>query len=474
MATILGNGNITFGDNTAQSTAPRTAAKLMNCDDQNTAYRHAFAIMSDGTVMGWGYDQTYTLGTGRTGIDRQLPVQVGFPPSFPGASEVHTQHNLASCCIDVNGQLWTWGRNDYGSCGIGSTANVKSPTNVSLIVNNSIYGKTVVQVAYPCGIQDVPFILVRCSDGTVHACGYNGYGQCGNGNTTDQYYFVRCGTLTGVTHIACGRQQYTACAAVVSGSMYVWGYNGDYQLGTGNNVSSSTPSLRNNGSLAGKTVTKVGASYRTLYALCSDNTLHGMGNQADGEFGVGTTTNYTTPVQCNTNVASFMSASYDGPIVSIIKTDNTVWWAGHANGMTPLVVTATDAYGNPTAYGNSNTRLWYQVTGWSGTPQKVIHTGTGGYKTLYILTTAGYVYTIGYNNLGQGGTGDDSSPYLTTNAQLVKCDLASDISCYGDGYDTCLMILTRKGVVKVSGTHANWANGSGVYDSINVPAPLNL
>ena len=475
-----GTTQITNTSNTLINSGYTYPVKLMNTDDQNTAYRHAFVIMSDGSVMGWGYDQTYTLGDGSTGINRKFPVQVGFPPSFPGAFEVHTAHNLSSACIDVNGQLWMWGRNDYGSCGVGTATNVKSPVNVSLIASNSIYGKTIKQVAYPCGIEGVDFVLVLCTDGTVHACGYNGYGQCGNGNTTNQSYFVRCGTLTGVTQISSGRERYTTCGAVTGGALYVWGYNGDYNLGNGNTTSNVySPQLRSNGSLSGKTVTKFGASRLTMYALCSDGTLHGWGNAVDGQLGLGNRSAQTTPAQLNTNVASMQTAAYEYTIVTILKNDGTAYYAGNESYILPYTIDNGDD-----TYSQNITNLWYQLTGYTGTIQKIVHGGTGSYNFIHLLMTDGSVWAYGYNGNGQLGVGNDQTNFPNgtniagTNGYagpvLVKCDAVADIGTYGDGSAANIMLLTRRNKIKISGTQGDWAHGLGVDNNVYVPSPLNL
>lgn len=506
MSAILGNGTVTFGDGTIQSTnTANTLAssgvvyptKLMNTETQPNTYRHAFAIMSDGRVKGWGYDQTYTLGTGNTGTNRNLPADVGFPNNFPGAAQVIPNLQLTSYCIDVNGQLWSWGRNDYGSCGNGTTAVVTTPQNVSLLASSSIYGKTVTYVATPCGTEEVDFVMVLCSDGTVHACGYNAYGQCGNSNGTNQSYFVRCGTLTGVTAISCGRARYTACMAVSAGTLYTWGYGGDSQLGGGSNASVSAPTARTGNSLTGKTVTAVGSSQLCCYALCSDNTFHGCGNQNYGQFGIGNRSAYNVWTQINTGVAAFRSSMYDYGIVTVLKTDNSVYYAGYEGYLLPNNINTPyytdtrtyDIYGNVTGGGINGpydswsqnvTNLWYQITGLSGTVQKIIQLGTGSYNSIAILMTNGTIYSCGYNGYGNTGTGvaqtylpiAAETPTGYTGPKLVLCDLAADIGSYGTSNISVLMILTRKGKIKVAGHPADMQTSlqqSVIYTPTTIP-----
>lgn len=481
MSTELVQTGVKFPDATIQTTAASSslvyAVKLMNTDDQTTAYRHAFAIMNDGSVKGWGANGNGQLGVGYTTVIPQAQ-DVAFPPDFPGAFEVHTSNEIAQYCIDKTGQLWAWGRNAYGEIGVGSTAVVRIPVNVSKIASNSIYGKTIVQVAVPCGIEDVGFVLVRCSDGTVHACGYNGYGQCGNGNTTQQNYFVRCGTIT-ATWIACGRENYTACSAVVGGVLYNWGYNGDAQLGNGNTTSNVyTPTARTAGSLAGKTIVKSFASRFCQFALASDGTFHGAGNQNDGSFGIGTTSVYYAWTQINTNVKDAQCAHYEYSQVTIQKNDNTVWLSGHPAYVSPNTVANPDGYGGY-YYTQQDTHIWKQMTlptvinGVSVTPQKVVHGGTGSYNFIAVLMTNGWIYTCGYNGNGMLGLGDYVARTYDAPG-VVLCPLAQDIGTYGHGSEGCLLILTRNNKVMVSGYGGEYCNGTYNANTNNVPLQINF
>ena len=500
MAITLGNGTVTFGDNTVQATAENYPTKLMDTTHQNNPYRHSFVIMSDGGVKAWGYNATGILGTGDTTVVPGVG-DVGFPPSFPGAASIYTNRTLNSFCIDVNGQLWSWGRNDYGSAGNGTAVAIYTPYNASNNASNSIYGKTVTYVAVPNGQEEIDFVMVLCSDGTVHACGYNGYGQCGDGTTTNRYNFVRCGALAGVTSISCGRERYTSCMAISSGVMYNWGYNGDYELGTGNTTSSSSPASRMTGSLSGKTATYVTNGYLCQFVLCSDNTLHGVGNQQQGQLGIGNTTVYSTFQQMRTGVQSVVAGGYDYPLTVIITTSNTVYFAGNDSYIIPYTVNTPyytyDIYGHVTggpfnSWSKVITNGWYQVTGWSGTVSKVGWMGTGGYNSLFVMNTAGTIYSYGRNGYGQLGAGRPDQPNvfmpygsLTTGNTdpntgtiigplTVCCDAAADFSTVGEADLTGICILTNKKKVKYSGYGGDYASGATQAYTKWVPTTVNL
>lgn len=491
MPTELRSNGVNFPDGTTQTTAMGAhgmwPTKFMSCEDQNTAYRHAFAIFKDGSVRGWGHGGWWRLGLGANDRHSNVAVSPAFPATFPGAAAIHTSNEVHQAVVDVNGQLWTWGVNAYGQCGVGHANPVKVPTNISTIASNSIYGKQVWKIWLPCGAEDVGFMLIHCTDGTVHACGYNGYGQCGNGNTTNQYYTVRCGTLTGVTHISCGRENYTTCTAVANGQLYSWGYNGDYQLGTGNTTSVSTPTLRNANSLAGKTITKAVAGYLTVMALASDGTLHGAGNQNSGSFGVGNTSVYSTFTQINTLVSDFYNSGYDYHVAIVKKTDNKLWMAGSNNYVVaPVTVqTGTDGYGNP-IYSTSTPAMttWTEVkfpaavNFTSVYPIKFIKGGTGSYNTFLALMNDGSVYAWGYNGNGALGIGDDGigSVYATgtSTAKQVLIRACADIALWGHGSETSSGFITNDRGLYGCGYGGTWANGWIQEVTHFAPIPIQI
>ena len=77
--------------------------------------------------------------------------------------------------------------------------------------------------------------LVLRKDGTVWASGWNNYGQCGNGNTTNQSYLSQVkgqngvGYLNNIVQITC--EETTSHALAADGTVYSWGRNVEGQLG---------------------------------------------------------------------------------------------------------------------------------------------------------------------------------------------------------------------------------------------------
>lgn len=73
--------------------------------------RNTFALTADGEVLAWGWNARATLGMGYRGPPEPKPRRI---PGLKGIEIVQVAlggwHVLA---LDVNGQVWAWGGNEY-------------------------------------------------------------------------------------------------------------------------------------------------------------------------------------------------------------------------------------------------------------------------------------------------------------------------------------------------------------------------
>lgn len=428
----------------------RSATKALKLAE-NSANTQPFSlnkmgvIMTDGSIRAWGNNANYELGDG-TASARSYPTRSAFPPGFTGASKLYYQ--AASCvyCIDNSGNLWAWGLNDYGQCANDNQLVTRVPFNASADAANSLYGKTVIQVALACGIQSATMTLALCSDGTVHSCGYNGYGQLGLGDLTLRTRFQQLPVLAGITSIACGREYYTACYAVKSdGKLYSWGYNGDGQLGDGTTTNVSIATLRTGGTLSGKTITKVFGTNNGAFAIDSLGNLHAWGtNTTYGHLGNGTVSNQFTPVQSVTGgMVDVYAGSYDYPVTYIKKSDNSLWACGAgdywANGISPV---------------GTNSGTFTQISFGGVAVTKAVHGGTGGYNWGAALLANGQVKTWGYNGNGVLGNGTVTASGAAVQTMLTGNRSVVDICAYCSSSNQALVMLMDDGQVLVVGTGA--------------------
>mgnify|MGYP001270538448 FL=1 len=135
--------------------------------------------------------------------------------------------------------LYAWGYNGYGQIGDSTTSTRTVPTQISF--NPSSYGR-IVEIWATGGQYGQLFVLT--DRGHLYAVGYNGYGQLGQGDTSNRSNLSSSrvdsnafGTLTGssgrVKKFSCNGSGSHGFNALVrgDGSVYTWGYNGYGNLG---------------------------------------------------------------------------------------------------------------------------------------------------------------------------------------------------------------------------------------------------
>lgn len=251
------------------------------------------ALCSDGTLVTWGSNNSGTAGNGTSG-DSAVPVAVDQTGVLAGKRVVSIAAGTDSCfALCSDGTLAAWGDNQMGQLGDGSNTNRSRPVLVSK--TGALAGKTITAVA--SGLQHT---YALCSDGTLAAWGRNVEGQLGNNTLTDSLVpvaVVRTGVLSGktITSISCGAQYGMALCS--DSTLATWGLNNSGQLGIGSTSLSRVPvAVNRNGVLAGKTIVFATAGYNHAYALCSDGTLASWGLNDTNQLGDDTGTNRTLPV----------------------------------------------------------------------------------------------------------------------------------------------------------------------------------
>jgi alpha-tubulin suppressor-like RCC1 family protein len=137
---------------------------------------------------------------------------------------------------------------------------------------------------------------------TLYSWGNNNYGQLGVGTTTNSNIpvAVNVTVLSGktVTKIASGGT--TSFAITSDGLLYSWGYNGNGQLGDGTKTNRVYPVAVNmSGVLSGKTISKVFCSAANTFVLTSDGMAFSWGSNTYGQLGDGTITTQVYPVSIN-------------------------------------------------------------------------------------------------------------------------------------------------------------------------------
>lgn len=190
-------------------------------------------VDADGSLWMWGDNSSGELGNGGTGntqgfggFCQTVPVKVMSDVSFVSSGDNHT------AALKTDGSLWLWGANLYGQLGKDGAANFGDSNGRPC---QSIPIKVLDDVAsVSCGSNHTAAIK---TDGSLWMWGYNVSGQLGNGfdgtfnGLSDVCQPTPIKVMDDVASVSCGRS-HTA-AIKTDGSLWMWGSNGNGELGNG-------------------------------------------------------------------------------------------------------------------------------------------------------------------------------------------------------------------------------------------------
>lgn len=211
----LGNGTTT--NSNSPSKVGTSKWQVVSSHFSNT-----LAIRDDGKVFAWGNNTYGQIGDG-TATVRTSPAQVGNSTwASVGCG------GLVSFAIRDDGKLFAWGYNGYGAYGTGSFSQSSTPAQIS----NDTW-KSVCSGGYHS-------LAIR-SDSRLFAAGLNVAGQLGNASFLDRQS----------TRVQIGQDTWSAlpekaaennsCAIRSDRTVFCWGDNGWGQIGDGTTTDRRTP-----------------------------------------------------------------------------------------------------------------------------------------------------------------------------------------------------------------------------------------
>ncbi|MBU1239747.1 hypothetical protein KKF84_10930, partial [Myxococcota bacterium] len=192
---------------------------------------HSCAVDNLGNAWCWGKNNGYQLGTGDT-ADMNSPSAV--LPS--GAHFVETScGSNHSCGLDETGQVWCWGRNDYGQLGIGNmgVAFSGSPLPVVLPVGRSFTSVTSGWL-FTCALDDL---------GEAWCWGNNMFSSLGNGTQDYSSIPTPVSMPAGKEFVQISTSNRHVCAVDSTGGGWCWGQGISGQLGDSSMSDKSVPTL---------------------------------------------------------------------------------------------------------------------------------------------------------------------------------------------------------------------------------------
>ena len=252
----------------------------------------AYFLTKEGRVYACGTNTEGNLGNG-TSVNQLTPVQCGALTNIVEVSVCGGPH--AVYALQDDGSLWVWGDNRWGQLGLGDTIKRETPLRHPSFENASLKAvkKAVIACGYaPDGNNPAGYGIVLQADGTILTTGWNGEGQLGVGDTTERHHFTPLKVPEGeiFVDIFCGDGQHGSGGAITKqGELYLWGYNGYGQLGTGNTERQLTP-FKPNAPFQRSVTRSVfggGCSYEGCIVQAG-NALWAAGYSETGATGIGT------------------------------------------------------------------------------------------------------------------------------------------------------------------------------------------
>ncbi|PKI66121.1 hypothetical protein CRG98_013479 [Punica granatum] len=241
--------------------------KQIACGDS-----HCLAVTMDGEVQSWGRNQNGQLGLGTT-EDSLLPQKMhafqGMRIKMVAAGAEHT------AAVTEDGELYGWGWGRYGNLGLGDRNDRLFPVKVS-----AVYGEKMVMVA--CGWRHT--ISVSASGG-LYTFGWSKYGQLGHGDFEDHLVPHKLEALSGsfISQISGGWRHTMALTS--DGKLYGWGWNKFGQVGVGDNIDHCSPVQVK--FPHDQKVVQVSCGWRHTLAVTERNNVFSWGRGTNGQLGHG-------------------------------------------------------------------------------------------------------------------------------------------------------------------------------------------
>ena len=324
---------------------------------------HSLFVMSDGSLLGMGNNQSGQLGDGTLNAKTNRPEQI--VSSGVAAIAAGSSHSLL---LLSDGSLWATGDNACGELGDGTFSNANLP--------EQILAGGVVAIAAGNGHS-----LFLKTGGSLWAMGWNNHGQLGDGTyaNTNRPEPISTGT---VKAIAAGNGHSLILQS--DGSLWAMGNNDAGQLGDGTFNPTNRPEQ-----IVSENVKAVATLANHSLFLKRDGSLWAMGANAFGQLGDGSTNNANCPEQIiSSNVMAI--AAGDG-FSLFLKNDGSLWGTG------------CNAHGQLGDGTTNNAIVPKQLIS-----SNVTAVAAGGSHGLFLrnnptIETSGNLWAMGWNYYGQLG-----------------------------------------------------------------------
>ena len=303
------NGRGGLGDETTISKFgdPVQILKDKNFKQVQNGYDYSLALDEEGNLWTWGSNQFRTLGDGRkyeNERQRNYPLQITKDIKFVDIS-AGIDHCFA---IDETGNIWGWGENYdgcFGDNGAITTTEILIPTKLN-------FSQKFKQVISGCS-----YSLALDMEGYLWGWGENTYGQLGDETTSYSKEPVQICKETKFTQIVASKSSERFYFAIdVEESLWSCGQNNYGQLGNGTTNNSTLSKVK-----IDRKFKQISAGRYNGAAIDVDGNLWTWGRSNDNQLGYTSTENVLTPKQITTGTKyEYVSMGDDQGYVCLLYT----------------------------------------------------------------------------------------------------------------------------------------------------------
>jgi alpha-tubulin suppressor-like RCC1 family protein len=351
--------------------------------DGATGQSSYMAFIKNGSLLTVGANASGQTGQNTTTGFTQTPTAVQ-GSSFSDWLRLGSSGNSGGVASAIrDGRLYTWGSNSSGRTGQNTTTGT---TNVPTQIPAATVGWTDVSLG-GAGSNAI-------QDGKLFGCGVNDSNGIGGAGTTN--VFTQVGSFNDWTVV---RQEGNAGAGIRNGRLYTWGVNSNFATGQGTSSgSTANPTIPTGTDVAGWTTCDVGNSFGLAV---KNGELWAWGQNGSGQFGNGTTTQATTPIQIG-SATDWLDVKCAVGYSLALKKNGTIWaTGGNVYGATGLGTNSGD------------TLTWTQVgtgTDWYKLTAGIKHSGGLRGTPTWAGAVEGNLVGFGTNNNGQLGLANNTNP----------------------------------------------------------------
>lgn len=491
------NGQLGLGDTTARSTPTLIISDLVFTDIQ-CGYKFSVAITDDGSVYSWGLNSSGQLGVGDS-TTKETPTKAQFPEGVIitmisiGIAYSSSSSNGYCLAIDSNKNAWAWGAGSNYVTGLNNTLSKSIPEQVHGENNTGTLNN--IKYIY-AGYR---FSTAIDIDGNIYAWGSNEFYGFGKESLASSYsigYPLKTNILSNINTIICGY----GCNFAISNDNRVYGWGISTSSYLGNDESQYSPEqkvpieinytnskkildvaiagysnviiLNEDGDIYGfgydinpscepikininERIKRIFSGDDCFFALGESGSLYSWGRNYHGQLGAGTAVSSTYDATIRTVLLPSrviaMSSLYRNSI-ALCEDGNLYAWGNNPSSYYPISPELGEAINEPVLIPRPN-----------DSTIKDVYAGDGSF---FVLMHDGTLWGKGNNAWGQLGNGDDTNSTIWVQAQI------QDVTTFTANMYHCLAI-NSDGNVYAWGRNDDGQLGTGNTTPSTIPVQVS-